>query len=378
MKIAQVAPFYEPHIGGVESHVKDIAEELVKRGHKVHVITSQYEKGLKEREIINGVVVKRVKPLFTAFSTPVCPHVSGEIDGSFDIVHAHSPPPFSEFFAIRTASHLGIPSVVTYHCDLEIPLLLGPIITKLYRTTLGHYTLTAADRIVVTTRSYAATSQAVWRFHPRIVPNMVDAIRFNPENDGSAITERHGLEGKRVALYVGRVVLHKGLEYFIDSAVDTGDDVVHVIVGDGSYMDALKARVRRKGLDDKVVFAGRVDSDDLPGYYAASDVFVLPSISRLEAFGIVTLEAMSTAKPVVLSNIPGVRDVVEHGVEGILAEPMDSKDVARKINTLMDDPDLRKEMGQRGREKVLNEFRLRSVVDSLEELFEEIIRGEDE
>lgn len=373
MRILQVSPYFHPHVGGVETHVRDVSLELIKRGHDVTVLTSRYDSDLASQETYEGLKIIRVRPLLTAFSTPVTPRICGEIDRSYDLVHAHSPPPFSEFFAVRTASHLGIPSVLTYHCDLEIPLIIGPLITEIYRRTLGRYAISTADRIIVTTRSYAATSRAVWKYYPKVIPNTVDVSRFRPGLDPSSIRERHNLGDRPVILYVGRIVFHKGLEYFIDSAMFTKKEAVHLIVGGGPYMRQLKLRARRRRVSDRVVFAGPVLDVDLPKYYAVADVFVLPSVSRLEAFGIVALEAMASGIPVVVSNIPGVREVVTHGLEGLLADPMDPGDIARKVNLILEDHDLAEAMGRRGRRKVVNEFSLERVTDTIESLYENVL-----
>ncbi|HEY7587100.1 MAG TPA: glycosyltransferase family 4 protein, partial [Candidatus Deferrimicrobiaceae bacterium] len=115
---------------------------------------------------------------------------------------------------------------------------------------------------------------------------------------------------------------------------------------------------------------------NLPRLYAACDVFVLPSVSRLEAFGIVALEAMSTGKPVVVADIPGVREVIEDGSEGLLAEPVNPQDLAEKVQRLIADPQLRAEMGRRGREKVLSAFSIERVTDQVEAVYRSALEGD--
>src|SRR5437667_7600211 len=117
------------------------------------------------------------------------------------------------------------------------------------------------------------------------------------------------------------------------------------------------------GVANRVRFLGRVSDENLPKVYGACDVFVLPSVSRLEAFGIVALEAMATAKPVVVTDIPGVREVLENGVEGLLAEPVNPEELAAKISLLLGDAKLRREMGKRGRRKVESQFGIEQITD---------------
>ena len=107
--------------------------------------------------------------------------------------------------------------------------------------------------------------------------------------------------------------------------------------------------------------------------YAACDLFVLPSVSRLEAFGIVALEAMATGKPVVVADIPGVREVIEDGREGLLTDPVNPQDLAEKIRRLVEDPGLRREMGRRGREKVLASFTTEAVADQVLKVYADVL-----
>jgi rhamnosyl/mannosyltransferase len=143
-------------------------------------------------------------------------------------------------------------------------------------------------------------------------------------------------------------------------------------VGSGDYYDKLKETVKDKGLARKVILTGGVPFNDIPKYLAACDVFVLPSFSRLEAFGLVVLEAMASSKPVIVSNIPGVTEVVVEGEEGLHVEPMNAQDLADKINLLLSDSSLRKKMGENGRRKVETEFTWDKVVNQLEEVYKEL------
>ncbi len=373
MKIIQVTPYFHPHIGGVESHVLDLSRYLVKKGHEIVVLTSRYEKTLKSEEEMEGIRVRRLKTAFIAFSTPVFPEIKKEVvkEGG-DIVHSHSPPPLSSYYAGKGAKKAGIPHVLTYHCDLEIPFPGGRQIVNLYRKTLGKATLKRTDRLIATTESYAATSRDIWKKEASVIPNAVDERIFTPELSGERIREKYGIEGNMV-LYVGRLVFHKGIEYLIESAKYV--DATYIIVGSGDKEAELKRFAARRGVRKKVIFAGRVDGRELPEYYAATDVFVLPSVSRLEAFGIVALEAMASGKPVIVSDIPGVNEVIEEGVQGIRAKPMDSKDIAEKINVLLRDEGIRKRMGSAGRKLVEERYTWKKVVEKIEAVYSEVVEG---
>jgi len=374
MKIFQVAPYFQPHIGGVESHVLEISLELIRRGHDVEVFTSQYDPALPAKESIDGVSVHRIKPLINVFTTPVTPKLRSELlNKPCDVVHAHIPPPFVEFFSARACNKTDKPLVLTYHCDLELPNFLNKFISGFYRRTFGHYSLIYTDKIVVTSNTYAATSRSVWHFDPVVIPNAVDTKKFNPKNNGSKIIKRHGLEGKKMVLFVGRVKFHKGLEYFVSAAKFMDKNTRFLIVGSGDYEDVIRNYIHDLKLEDRVTLVGKVPDPELPQYYAACDVFVLPSLTRLEAFGIVGLEAMATGKPVIVSDIPGVREVITDGREGYLSPPMEIELMAKKIKKLLADPKLRKRMGMAGRKKVVKYFEISKIVDALEKVYKEVI-----
>lgn len=372
MRVALVAPYFHPHVGGVESHVADVARELARRGHAVTVVTSRLA-GTAPHERRHGYEVRRVRTRGILFSTPIAPGLAAELGAidRLDLIHSHSPPPLASWQAARAAGRLGVPHVLTHHCDLEIPLPGGAGLVELYRRTFERATLARTARVVATTRTYAATSRSLWRRPASVIPNPVDPERFTPDADAAEARERLDLAGRRVALFVGRLTHHKGVEEFVRAAEFTAPDVAHVVVGDGPRRARLEA-LARAAPAGKVVFAGAAERRELPGLYAACDVFCLPSTSRLEAFGIAALEAMATEKPVVLSNIPGVAELVDDGVNGLLADPVNARDLAAKMHAILDDAEAARAMGKRGRARVLERFTLRAVVDQLEQVYREV------
>ncbi len=376
MRIAQVSPWFYPHLGGVESHVESLAKELAARGHEVTVVTTRDDPQSVERERKDGFEVLRVKARVVVMRTPIAPRIRTALrDLPTDLIHAHLPPPLSAHYAADASEARDLPFVVTYHCDVELPSPFGTAVEALYRRSLGASTLRRARKVIVTTRTYAATSRALWRHSPAIIPNMVDTERFHPDVDGSVIRERLKVPARKpIVLLVGRIVPHKGVEHFIEAARYL-PDVSFLVVGEGSSLEAMRHLAASLGMDDRVRFLGRVSQENLPKLYAACDVFVLPSVSRLEAFGIVALEAMATGKPVVVADIPGVREVIEDGREGLLADPLNPQDLAEKTRVLLSDSARAREMGRRGRETVLSTFSIAKVTDQIEAVYRSVGAG---
>jgi glycosyltransferase involved in cell wall biosynthesis len=375
MKVALAAPYFAPHIGGVESHVLALARELLRRGHEVQVFTSNHA-GLKEFDSVEGVPVRRVPVSSMLFDTPLTPRLTGVLQSEkWDLIHAHSPPPMSSYYAARAAVKADVPLVYTHHCDPEIPSLLGRAVSWVYYRTLLNYTLRHAARIIVYTESYAATSYALWKHPTALVPTGLDLAHFGPGNDGAAVLKKHGLEGGRTVLFVGRLTAHKGIQTIIEAAALTGPDVRFVLVGPGDFPAAWSRRMRELGVEKKFVLAGKVAENELPAYYAACDLLVLPSLSRLEAFGLVLVEAMASGKPVVASDLPGVREVIKDGKTGLLCDPFNAADLAAKIGALAGNDRAASEMGAAGRKLAEERYSWEVIGGKIEKVYKDVISG---
>jgi rhamnosyl/mannosyltransferase len=138
----------------------------------------------------------------------------------------------------------------------------------------------------------------------------------------------------------------------------------------------LERTAAELGISEKVIFAGRIPDHELPLYYAACDVFCMPSVERSEAFGIVQLEAMAAGRPVVCCELGnGVNYVNRHGETGLAVPPRDPKALARAINTLLADEPLRARMGAAGRARVTGEFSLENMVQGHLRLYRALLAG---
>ena len=371
MHILQVTPYFYPHFGGVESHVLGLSENLIKLGHEVEVVTSRYSR-MPEIESLNGIKITRLPQWINMYNTPVVTSIQPFVRRSHaDVVHVHSPPPFTERFAAKGAKESNKPLVVTHHCDLELKGMFGNIAVNLYQSMLGKYPLEAADRVISTTKSYAITSRSLWDIDVDVVPNAVDIDRFNPKNKGDFIREKYAKDGEPIALFVGRLVPHKGIGILI-RAINQTENGKLLIIGDGPYLSWLKKLTEKMNLEERVVFVGPISDYWLPSYYAATDVVILPSTSRLEAFGIVGLEGMASGKPLILSDIPGVRDVISSD-EGFIVEPLDPEAITEALDKIWNSPEMAKQMGKKGRERVEKLFSWQKVSKDIENIFEEVI-----
>jgi glycosyltransferase involved in cell wall biosynthesis len=371
VRIVQVSPFFHPHAGGVESHVRSLAREFAREGHEVTVVTSRYRSSLAKAESMEGYRVLRTRTMGVALNTPFD---LGQLTAlrtlRADVVHIHYPPPLTAFFATRwLAGKPRVPVCMTYHCDLFLPGLGGRALAALYQGVFVPPTLRAVDRIIVHTRSYGVTS-AVLRGRPlEVIPSVVDLDWFRPGIDASALRGDLRLEGKRVIAFTGRLVPHKGVDVILEALTLLPADVVLLVIGTGPRLAGLVGEARRRGVSDRVRFCAAVTDDDLPRYLSLADVFVFPSQNRLEGFGLAVAEAMAAGLPVVITDMPGVREVIEPGHEGLLAEPLLAEDFAAKIRVLLDDPELARRMGAAGRRRAEERYGLPTVAGQLLSLY---------
>jgi len=370
MRILQVTPYYHPHAGGVESHVRAIATEFARRGHEVTVLTSTPRKGLPAEEWIDGVRVVRAPTRAVLFNTPIDSGVRRLVrEISADVVHLHYPPPLTAYYATRGLRGLSTPVCLTYHCDLYLAGPLGRFGTGLYERLFLPSTLRRADRIIVHTQSYGLTSRALRGRPLVIIPSSVDLTRFRPGPPNEALRRSLRLDNRRVLAFTGRLVPHKGIDSLLRALPLLPDDVTLLVIGRGPRLESLKASARRLRVENRVRFCAQVEDAELADHLRLAELFVFPSQNRLEGFGLAVAEAMAVGLPVLIADMPGVREVIEPGKEGILVEPMIPADFAEKIRTVLGDPERMRAMGSAARRRAEARYGVATVADQLIDLY---------
>ncbi len=370
MRIVQVSPFFAPHTGGVESHVRNLAREFARQGHEVTVVTARYDRRLPRTEAAEGYRIVRVPSLFVAFNTPFDWGTGAAVRRlEADVFHLHYPPPLTSYFATRALGTRRVPVCLTYHCDLEMPGRPGRLLAGAYQRFFLPPTLRRVDRVVVHTRSYGITSAMLRGRELAVVPSVVDLDRLRPGVDVGTLRRDLRLDGRRVMVFTGRLVPHKGVDVILEALARLPDDVALLVIGAGPRLSSLVRQARRLGVEARVRFCPAVSDDDLPRYLALGDVFVFPSQNRLEGFGLAVAEAMAMGLPVVVADLPGVREVIEPGVEGLLTEPLLPADLAERVAALLDDPALAHRMGAAGRRRAEARYGLETVAGQLLSLY---------
>lgn len=363
MKVLQVNKLYYPFIGGVEKHVQDVAESLLGKI-DVEVLVANTSRR-KVTETVNGVPVTRLPSWGILRSAPVAPGFYRAIKRMpADIYHLHFPNPFGE--AAYLAAGAPGKLVVTYHSDVvrqkTLLRVYGPIIRRL---------LKRADAIMVSSPNMIKTSPWLQPVRDKcaVVPFGINAAPFQltPEIAAKAagMRERYG---SPLVLFLGRLIYYKGVKYLIEAMKMV--DAQLLIVGTGVLRADLEEQARGLGIADRVHFAGEATDADVPAYFHACDLFVLPSVANSEAFGFVQLEAHACGKPVVSTDLPtGVPYANLDGVTGLIVPPEDSAALAAAITRLLKDDALRRKLGAQAKARVENDFSREALARAVLEIY---------
>jgi glycosyltransferase involved in cell wall biosynthesis len=243
----------------------------------------------------------------------------------FDVLHAHGFIPVVSDLSVLQAKLRSRLAVYTHHFDGNVQDSgLFNLAANFYNETLGRSCIGLADAVVSTSKSYADSSPMMRRHIEkiRVIPCVVDCGFFVPQplSKVAVLRRQLGLEGKKIVLFVGRVVPYKGLEYLVQAFSRMGEEFHLLIIGgeegkkitdSSAYFRLIQRLASSSSIKGRVHFLGRVDGGQLPLYYSLADVVVLPSVMRGEAFGSVLLESLACGTPVVASNMPGVNEVLK-------------------------------------------------------------------
>jgi glycosyltransferase involved in cell wall biosynthesis len=384
LRVTQVVHDFYPVVGGIETYAYNIAKGLVDAGHLVKVYTARMP-GLPAREIWQGIHVHRFHSIARPFSYPFMPGLTHALtQDSCDILHAHINSPMTVDFTAFAARLMGVPLVITYHADALIHDIAAR--AKKFRRWLSqvywlsrHIAASIAARLIVTSPIYLESSKFLqrYRYKTSIVPAVVDPFFLTPLDDKTAAKESLGYaEDDLLVLFVGRLVPYKGLRVLFRAFRYVKKRIPKVrlsIVGSGPEYANLTQLSHELGLTDIIRFHSVLSQEELRDAYSACDLFVLPSRSRSEAFGIVLLEAMARGKPVVATHVGGIPYVVNDKETGILVPPYDPKPLADAICLLLKNPELREKMGQAAREHVLQKFTRKPTTKQLEKVYFELL-----
>lgn len=370
MKILQLSKFYPPVFGGVEQVAWDISEGLYEYYKLPADVLCVNDKNKTETEE-HSYHITRAASLGTLYSTSMSFSFINEwrkVKDDYDIVHVHLPNPLAvlAIFIFRTKADI----VLHWHSDIVKQKKL----LKLFRP-LQNWILRRAKKVIVTSPVYGEQSSCLSEYQHKIecipIGIAADRLKYDP-----VLVERikNQYAGKRIVFSLGRLIYYKGFEFLIEAARELPDDIIVLIGGKGELDHTLQALIEKNALQDKVYLLGGVPFSELGSYYQACDLFCLPSIHESEAFGVVQLEAMSFAKPIVSTNIPksGVAWVNSDGVSGSIVPPADSHALAQGIIKVLND---KERLGASAKDRYEKEFTKEKMISHIFSLYQLLSRN---
>ncbi|MGB9986010.1 glycosyltransferase family 4 protein [Salarchaeum japonicum] len=299
MKIIQVTPRYAPNSGGVETHVQEISERFVERGHDVVVLTADYSSDCPSVESQAGVKIRRHRSVAPGGAFHLAPGIVSsirQVEG--DVVHAHnyhSLPVFFTALAVRDERFVATPH---YHGGSASDF--RDVLISFYRP-LGSFALQAADRVVAVSEWERNRLREDFGIEATIIPN-----GLNPDQFRNAEPYAHD---RPYLLTVGRLEAYKGVQHVIRALPDLpGFDLL--VAGSGPYRDELERIAIDTEVGERVEFLGYVSEEKLPRLYAGADVFV--TLSEFEAYGMTVAEALAAGTPCVVREAGALTEWAEN------------------------------------------------------------------
>lgn len=380
IRVLQVNKLYYPVTGGIERVVQQLAEGLCDETDTKVLVCCK--KGRTIVEQIAGIEVTRASSMGMLSSLPLSVSFLWKfrrMAKDRDIVHIHMPFPLGDLACFLSGYKGKV--ILWWHSDIVRQKKL----MKLYRP-LMEWLLRRADCIVVATQGHIDGSKYLKPYQDkcRIIPYGVERQIEETADRWIAVQEessgrQHSSKDSVRFLFVGRLVYYKGCNELIRAFIQVSasrSDLFLDIVGTGPLEREMKEMVHEAGLEERVRFYANVEDEELAEFFGTCDVFVLPSVARSEAFGLVQIEAMAFGKPVINTKLPsGVPYVSLDQVTGLTVPPEDVHKLAQAMQYLAEHPDERREMGVRARQRMKKMYRIDTMLEHVKRLYEELMEG---
>ena len=384
MKILMLTWEYPPRIvGGIARVVHDLSKRLIKDGHEVTVITyrdgnvPEYEndKGVEVYRVDNYMIhpnnfidwIMQLNFNMIAKATEVI-----NKEGGFDVIHAHD---WLVTYAAKSLKQsFNLPMVATIHAT-EAGRNSGiHDDTQRYINDTEWLLTYEATEVIVNSNYMKGHVQGLFGLpfdKISVIPNGINLNNFTGIDRDYDFRRRFAMDNEKIILYVGRLVYEKGVQHLISAMpkiLENYHDSKLVIAGKGGMIDELKSQVESMGLSNKVYFTGYLNQKEVQKMYKCADVAVFPS--TYEPFGIVALEAMLAGIPTVVSDIGGLNEIVEHGVNGMKSYTGNPNSIADSVLSLLFDPQLAMNVTKNAKNKVKDEFNWQKIAQDTHYIYQ--------
>ncbi len=370
MKILMLTWEYPPRVvGGIARVVYDLSKTLLKDGHDVTVVTYREgdapyfedDKGVKVYRVDNYMInpnnfIDWIMQLNFNLVAKANELIAKE--GNFDVIHAHD---WLVAYAAKTLKNsFNIPIVATIHATESGRNSGIHDETQRYINDTEWMLTYEASEVIVNSNYMKNELQRLFGLpyeKINVVPNGVNLNLFNGVERDYNFRRRFAMDNEKIILFMGRLVYEKGIQHLIAAMpkiLNGYHDSKLIICGKGGMLDELKAEANALGLGQKVYFAGYMNGKDVQRMYKAADIAVFPS--TYEPFGIVALEAMLSENPVVVSDVGGLNEIVQHRENGMKSYAGNPNSIADSILELLYDHKLCADITKKAKNKVRNEY----------------------
>lgn len=353
MKILTVLTYYRPHTSGLTIYVERLASSLVKLGHEVTVLTSQYDPTLPREEVKDGVRIVRAPALFRVSKGVIMPTfglLAWRLVLDHEVIHLHLPQFDAAGVAFR-GRFLKKPTILTYHCDLKLPEGFFNRVVNFIVLRMNALAGLLAHRIGAYTEDFADHSPFLQRFAEK-VRVILPPVRIPDPDPGQAAAFQKRVNPRKQSPVIGmatRFASEKGVEVLLRAlprVLETYPDTrvlfageYQDVMGEQAYFERLKGRIEEYQSRGQWEFLGILRPDEMAAFYRSLDVLVVPSLNSTETFGLVQIEAMMEGTPTVASNLPGVRVPPTMTGMGEVIPIGDAQALAEKIINVVTHPE---------------------------------------
>ena len=387
MKILMLTWEYPPRIvGGIARVVNDLSKRLIKDGHDVYVVTYR-EGSAPYYENDKGVHVYRVDNYminpnnFIDWIMQLNFNMVAKVNEliakgeKFDVIHAHD---WLVAYAAKTLKNsYDLPLVSTIHAtEAGINGGIHNEVQRYINDTEWMLTYESSE-VIVNSKFMKNDLQRLFGLpyeKINVVANGINSTAYSGVEKDYDFRRQYAADNEKIILFMGRLVYEKGVQHLISAMpkiLENYHDAKLVIAGKGGMLDELKAQVEAMGLGQKVYFTGYLNAKQVSKMYKCADISVFPS--TYEPFGIVALEAMLAGVPTVVSDVGGLNEIVEHGVDGMKSYAGNPNSLADSILELLFNPQLCESISKKAKTKVKNEYSWTKIAQDTHFIYQKAI-----
>jgi len=365
MRILLASDSFYPKIGGVSSHLEDLANFLLNRGHKVFLVS---KKGNYDDSRFSFPVF-RVNSVLGGSSEAIGIPRTAELKAIIkkikpDVVHSHHAFTPVSLLVLKAAKELGVPTVLTNHCiyffyDADYIWKPASYVLFPYRKYINK-----ADKIIAVSKVAANFISYFIDDSKKIlvIPNGIKMKEF--------LVKDKKFDAKTV-LFVGRIVYRKGIHVLVEAmskVIKKKKEAKLIIIGEGYFRPFIENLIKIYHIEKNVIFKKGLSRHQLKKYYQRANIFVCPSLFG-ESFGIVLLEAMASGTPIIASRHGGIKEVIRDNETGILVKPGDVEGLAEKILLFLNNPQLSERISKKAFQEVKRKYSWEIVGRKIEEVY---------